>query len=73
MKKGFLPIGTVDLLKGGTKEKMITSYCIFPKNTEKKIEKICYMGYETNDQKKLLEILDKEYNKYKLEYIKESL
>ena len=29
-KEGFLPIGTVVLLKGGKKELMITSYCIFP-------------------------------------------
>ena len=28
--KEFLPIGTVVLLKGGKKELMITSYCIFP-------------------------------------------
>lgn len=28
--KKFLPIGTVVLLKGGTKELMIISYCIFP-------------------------------------------
>ena len=32
----FLPIGTVVLLKGGKKEVMITSYCIFPNNTELK-------------------------------------
>jgi len=34
MKEKFLPIGTVVLLKGGKKEVMITSYCIFPNNTE---------------------------------------
>ena len=34
MKEGFLPIGTVVKLKSGDKEVMITSYCIFPTNTE---------------------------------------
>jgi hypothetical protein len=34
MKEKFLPIGTVVLLKGGTKEVMITTYCIFPTNTQ---------------------------------------
>jgi hypothetical protein len=29
-KEKFLPIGTVVLLKGGKKELMITSYCVFP-------------------------------------------
>ena len=83
----FLPIGTIVLLKGGKKELMITSYCIFPtgklvvdgKEVESKgvmyeygactypegiinsdqilgfngdqIEKICHMGYETDEQK----------------------
>ena len=83
MEEKFLPIGTFVLLKGGKKEVMITSYCIFPtgeiieKGTQTngkgkmfdygaclypegiinsdqvlgfnhdKIEKICYMGYET--------------------------
>ena len=31
-KKRFLPIGSVVMLSGGTKEVMITSYCIFPTN-----------------------------------------
>ncbi len=31
MKERFLPIGTVVMLKGGTKEIMITSYCVFSK------------------------------------------
>lgn len=36
--KRFLPIGTVVLLKSGTKELMINSYCIFNvKEKEKKI------------------------------------
>ena len=83
----FLPIGTIVLLKGGKKELMITSYCIFPTgklmvdgkevdangvmyeygactypegiiNSDQilgfnhdQIEKICYMGYETDEQK----------------------
>lgn len=34
MKERFLPIGTVVMLNGGTKEVMITSYCIFPTNME---------------------------------------
>ena len=36
MPEKFLPIGTVVLLKNGKKEVMITSYCIFPNNTEYK-------------------------------------
>lgn len=87
MRDKFLPIGTVVLLKGGKKEVMITSYCIFPTgqviekgeqtdsagkmfdygaclypegiiNSDQilgfnhdKIEKICYMGYETDIHK----------------------
>ena len=34
MKERFLPIGSVVLLKGGKKEVMITSYCIFPTNIQ---------------------------------------
>ncbi len=30
MKDRFLPIGTVVMLKGGTKPVMITSFCIYP-------------------------------------------
>ena len=30
IKEKFLPIGTVVLLKGGSKELMITGYCIIP-------------------------------------------
>ncbi len=83
----FLPIGTIVLLKGGKKELMITSYCIFPTgklvvdgnevdskgimyeygactypegiiNSDQilgfnhdQIEKVCHMGYETDEQK----------------------
>lgn len=34
MKEKFLPIGTVVLLKGGKKELMITSYCVYPNNAQ---------------------------------------
>ena len=40
MRERFLPIGTVLLLKGGKKQVMVTSYCIFPTNssgTERKM------------------------------------
>ena len=89
----FLPIGTIVLLKGGKKELMITSYCIFPtgklvvdgKEVDSKgvmyeygactypegiinsdqilgfnsdqIEKICHMGYETEEQRGFAEHL----------------
>ena len=36
MEERFLPIGTVVLLKGGTKEIMITSYCVYPTNKQYK-------------------------------------
>ena len=49
MKDKFLPIGTVLLLKGGKKEVMITSYCIFPNNTEIK------NGQEVKPLKKMYE------------------
>ena len=49
MKEKFLPIGTVVLLKGGKKEIMITSYCIFPTNTEIKD------GKEVKAQRKMYE------------------
>ncbi len=49
MKEKFLPIGSVVLLKGGKKEVMITSYCIFPNNTEVK------NGEEVKPQKKMYE------------------
>lgn len=108
MPDKFLPIGTVVLLKGGKKEIMITSYCIFPTNYEIKngqkvkperkmyeyggctypegildsnmacafnhdrIEKICYMGYETDAQKELSRILNGGYEIYKKKYEKEA-
>ena len=34
MKDKFLPIGTVVKLKNGTKEAMITCYCVFPLGKE---------------------------------------
>ena len=49
MKEKFLPIGTVVLLKGVKKEVMITSYCIFPNNTEIKD------GKEVKPMKKMYE------------------
>ena len=45
----FLPIGTVVLLNNGKKEVMITSYCIFPNNTEIK------EGQEVKATKKMYE------------------
>lgn len=49
MPDKFLPIGTVVLLKGGKKEIMITSYCIFPSNTQIKD------GKEVTPEKKMYE------------------
>lgn len=104
MKEKFLPIGTIVKLKGGTKEVMITSYCIFPTNTQivdgkevaaqkriyeyggcpypegivdsnvacafnhDQIEKISYLGYETNEQKELSRVLNNGYEIYKQKY-----
>lgn len=94
MKERFLPIGTVVVLKGGTRELMIISYCIVPdgeaydKNgkvdlkgkmfdygacfypegmmtsdqvfafNHDQIEKICFMGYETDNQKEISKVLN---------------
>ena len=49
MKERFLPIGTVVLLKGGQKELMITSYCIFPTGSQLKD------GKEVQAEKKMYE------------------
>lgn len=104
MKERFLPIGTVLLLKGGKKEVMITSYCIFPAKVQKpngeaieggpklyeyggcvypegildsnmacafnhdQIEKIVYLGYESEQQKELSKILNAGYEAYKAQY-----
>lgn len=103
MKEKFLPIGTVVLLKGGKKEVMITSYCIFPNSTEAEgtekkmyeyggciypegvldsnmicafnhdqIEKISFMGYETDAQRELSRVLNGGYEIYKKKYEKEA-
>ena len=90
----YLPIGTVVLLKGGKKEVMITSYCIFPNNLESskdkkfyeyggcvypegildtmvcafnhnQIEKISYLGYQSEQQEALSQILNDGLNGYK--------
>lgn len=107
MKERFLPIGTVVLLKGGTKEVMITSYCIFPNNNDStnndpqkpvkriyeyggciypegildsnmvcafdhsQIEKICHVGYETDAQKELSQVLNSGYEIYQRKYATE--
>lgn len=34
MKEKYLPIGTIVLLKGGKKELMIMSYCVYPNNIQ---------------------------------------
>mgnify|MGYP000165558337 CR=1 FL=1 len=104
MKERFLPIGTVVLLKGGKKEVMITSYCIFPTNYQIKdgdpvapektlfeyggcvypegildsnmacafnhnqIEKIIYLGYESEQQKELSKILNAGFETFKAQY-----
>ena len=106
MNDKFLPIGSVVLLKGGNKEVMITSYCIFPKKSQIKegkeikpeiklyeyggclypegildtdtvcafnhdqIDKICYVGYETEEQAKLSKTLNEQYDKIKSEFEK---
>lgn len=108
MKERFLPIGTVVLLKGGTKEVMITSYCIFPNANQStnsdspqpvkkiyeyggciypegildsnmvcafdhnQIEKICHVGYETDAQKELSQVLNSGYEIYQQKYATES-
>ncbi len=92
------------LLKGGKKEVMITSYCIFPTNIQIKdgqaikpdkkmyeyggcvypegildsnlscafnhnqIEKIVYLGYESEDYQKLSKLLNAGYEQYKQKY-----
>ena len=44
MKERFLPIGTVLLLKNGTKIVMITSYCVFSNDNSAKKEMYEYGG-----------------------------
>ena len=105
MNERFLPIGTVVLLKGGTKQVMITTYGIFPTKKEysagkevelekkiyeyggctypegilnsdtacafnhNQIEKVCYMGYVTDEYKDFNKKLNENYDviKSKLE------
>lgn len=92
-KEKFLPIGTVVLLKNGTKPLMIVSYCIMPGGdvydkegkvetpvgvldygacsypegivrsdeiygfNHDKIDKVLFMGYETDAQKEISKVL----------------
>lgn len=49
MNERFLPIGTIVRLKGGTKQLMITSFCIFPTNAQIK------NGQRVAPEKKLFE------------------
>jgi hypothetical protein len=44
MKDKYLPIGTIVLLKGGTKKVMITSYLIFSNGTKDKEKKMFDYG-----------------------------
>lgn len=99
MQGRFLPIGSIVMLKGGSKEAMITSYCVISKekgNTlyeyggctypegildasvtlvfnHDQIDKIVFMGYETEDQKRYSEILDKNYDAVKEKFQKGEL
>ena len=41
MKEKFLPIGTVVMLKGGTKRLMITGFCMLDKNNPEKMYDYC--------------------------------
>ncbi len=45
MKEKFLPIGTIVMLKNGTKEVMITSYLVFSKEAVAKKEKVQMFEY----------------------------
>ena len=45
MKERFLPIGTIVMLKNGTKEVMITSYLVFSKEAASKNEKVEMFEY----------------------------
>lgn len=91
MKSGYLPVGTVCLLKGGTKKVMITGFCSIPKENPKEmydyngclypegflnssqvcvfnndqIDKILYLGFEDDEEKKFKENLDRIMKKIK--------
>ncbi len=103
-KQRFLPIGSVVMLRGGTKEVMITSYCIFPTNVQIKdgqavkperkmyeyggciypegildsnvscafnhdqIVEVLHVGYQTDKQVQLSDVLNNGYEKYKEKY-----
>ena len=41
IKEKFLPIGTVVMLKGGTKRLMITGFCMMDKNNKDKMYDYC--------------------------------
>ena len=41
MREKFLPIGTVVMLKGGTKRLMITGFCMFDKKQSNKVFDYC--------------------------------
>ena len=41
MQEKFLPVGTVVMLKGGTKRLMITGFCMLDKNNTKKMYDYC--------------------------------
>ena len=99
MEKDYLPIGTVVMLKGGTKEVMITSYCVvstengndiyeyggctYPEGlldasvvlvfNHDQIDKVVFMGYETEDQKKYSSILDQNIDEVKEKFKKGEL
>ena len=41
MQEKFLPIGTVVMLKGGTKRLMVTGFCMYDKNNTQKMYDYC--------------------------------
>lgn len=96
MKEKYLPIGTVVLLKNGTKEVMITGLailggkketgeakiwdyagCPYPEGlvttsqtfgfNHEDIERICYMGYETEAHEQISKLAKAEVEKVKKE------
>ena len=58
-KINFLPLGTVVLLKGGTKRLMITGYCAYDKSNQSKAYDYCGCLYPegiiTSDQMALFD------------------
>lgn len=99
----YLPIGTIVLLKGGKKELMITSFCVFPTGklyeegkevnsigkvydygactypegilnpeqiicfNKENIEKVCHMGYNTDEHAGFSKILSETISEVKRE------